>query len=779
MTITMGHLRIRTKLIAIITFTAGISLLLACLAFMSFEMVTYRSTAAVGLTTMAQMIGDASEAALAFGDPRAAQETLNTLRHQPHILEACLYARDGAHLASYSRDSHPERIPAHPIEEGTRPGKSDLSLSYPVIFKNDRIGTVYLKSDLAEIDTRLWRYGGIAGAVLLVSIAFALAVSSILQHLISAPILHLAETASRVSREGNYSIRATKSAGDETGVLVDRFNDMLEQIHTRDGALQAARDDLERRVEERTRQLQIEIGERKEIEKHLISAKETAEASNKAKSEFLANMSHELRTPLNAIIGYSEMLEEDAPGMPGAGMIPDLRRIHGAGKHLLSLINDVLDLSKIEAGRVEIHPEVFKVESLLNEVAATVEPLARQGGNQLLLKCQDPDARMYADPLKFRQCLLNLLSNACKFTNEGTISVEVGRRFTDGREWFEWTVKDTGVGIPPEQMHKLFKSFSQVDSSSTRKHGGTGLGLAISRHLCRLMGGDILAESAPGAGSKFTILVPAAIPASADENRDLKKNMPAFCDPSKPQTVLVIEDDPAELDLLERTLSKRGFGVVSAANGVEGIRQAIEHNPSAIVLDIRMPDLDGWTVFRTLRADPRFTKTPILVHSITDTRPADIALDGAEFLQKPVAVEQLIAILKRHCVNGFDGAESSTPEVAKTVKAECPDLFELGAGSPLLVRITETTPELISFDFKITDETGRELFDTIANCRDWQRLSVLRMRSPVESGGLSNLLAAVERHGSLEMTPVLATEISAVVGVQGELSHASGAPRRG
>jgi signal transduction histidine kinase len=272
--------------------------------------------------------------------------------------------------------------------------------------------------------------------------------------------------------------------------------------------LKRAQDELEARVADRTRALQNEIAEREVIQQDLLNAKLIAEESNRAKSAFLANMSHELRTPLNAILGYSEMLEEDAEAAGNQSEVADLKRIESAGRHLLMLINDVLDLSKIEAGRVELFSEPAQVGTLVNDIVSTIEPLARKNKNVFLASAEDANATIYVDVTKFRQCLLNLLSNACKFTEGGIVRLRVEERARNGDIWSCWEVSDTGIGIADSDQAKLFQAFSQVDSSATRRHGGTGLGLAISQRLTRMMGGWIECETQLGRGSTFTIYLP-------------------------------------------------------------------------------------------------------------------------------------------------------------------------------------------------------------------------------------------------------------------------------
>ena len=497
------HLPIKGKVIAMNMVTAGVALLLACGAFALYEAYAYRQSVTREMTTLAQMLSDSSGPALAFDDRKAAEETLGVLRHESRIVAACLFTRTGAVFAQYL--SPGEQCPARAsVAPGASFQSTHLLLRQPIVMAGETVGTVILKNDLKEMYRRLERYAGIALVVLLAASLAALAISTVLQKLISEPVLALAHVAGSVSAREDYSLRAVKSSEDEIGVLVDRFNEMLAQIQDRDRALQQAQDELEDRVEQRTHELQAEVQERRRIEENLRAAKQAAEQSNRAKSAFLANMSHELRTPLNAIIGYSEMLEEDAQSSGDTSAATDLRRIRSSGKHLLALIQDILDLSKIEAGKMTLHIERVPVSALVMEARETAEPLAKKNRNRFEVLYEDRGDTIQADPVKFRQSLFNLLSNACKFTEGGVVTLELERQ----SDQLLWHVRDTGIGIDAEQQDRLFQSFSQVDSSATRKYGGTGLGLAISQRLCQLMDGEITLESTPGKGSTFTIRMP-------------------------------------------------------------------------------------------------------------------------------------------------------------------------------------------------------------------------------------------------------------------------------
>src|SRR5215813_6884911 len=365
------------------------------------------------------------------------------------------------------------------------------------------------------------------------------------------------------------------------------------------------------------------------------------EMASQHKSQFVASMSHELRTPLNAIIGLTEMMVSNAPRFGTEKAAEPLRRVHRAGTHLLGLINQVLDLSKIEAGKLELSPETVNLAPLLEDVIGTARQLAEQNKNRLVVESSENLGTLTVDPMRLRQILLNLLSNACKFTKQGEVKLRV-KRVVDGRNWIEIAVADTGIGMTPEQQAKLFEEFTQADSSTARQYGGTGLGLAITRKLARMMGGDVTVTSEPGKGSVFTVRLPggAGSQAKSSTGSDGRRSPTADC-------VLVIDDDATARELIADHLKAEGFSVVTAAGGVEGLKLAKELRPTAITLDVMMPDLDGWSVLATLRQDPELADIPVIMITIADEHRRGIALGAAGYLTKPIDRERLHRLVSR------------------------------------------------------------------------------------------------------------------------------------
>ena len=455
-------------------------------------------------------------------------------------------------------------------------------------------------------------------------------------------------------------------------------------------------------------------------------------AASQHKSQFLANMSHELRTPLNAIIGVTEMLLEDAHDLKREDEVEPLDRVLRAGRHLLALINDILDLSKVEAGKMELHLESFPVAALVEDIIKTIQPLAEKGGNELVVDCPGDVGSMRADQTRVRQALLNLTSNATKFTERGKVTISV-RRITDGSgAWITMAVTDTGIGMTPEQTGRLFQEFVQADASTTRKYGGTGLGLAISRRFCQMMGGNITVESEVGRGSTFTIRLPVEVLAA--QPIPLARSAPAAQAPASSGTtpvVLVVDDDSTVRDVTGRFLTREGFSVVTADGGREGLRLARELHPAAITLDVMMPDLDGWTVLAAIKGDPALADIPVILMTILDEKNRGYSLGAADYLVKPVDRERLNVILRGivgpagRRVLVVDDDDIMRRGVLQALEKAGWTVREADNGRVGLERLAEALPDIIVLDLMMPEMDGFEFLDELRKRAEWRHIPVV------------------------------------------------------
>jgi signal transduction histidine kinase/DNA-binding response OmpR family regulator len=537
------------------------------------------------------------------------------------------------------------------------------------------------------------------------------------------------------------------------------------EIYVANLELQKLNDQLEVLVEERTAELS--------------KARDEAVEASQIKSQFLANMSHELRTPLNAIIGYSEILFEEAQDMGEQTFADDLQRINKSGKHLLTLINDILDLSKIEAGKMELYLEMCNVPNVIEEVLTTVFPLVEARGNKL--EVDYPQGELHTDLTKLRQILLNLLSNASKFTKEGTIRLDVGYTDRGGKQGIAFRVKDSGIGMTPEQIDHLFEAFRQADSSMTRKYGGTGLGLAISERLCRMMRGGITVESVYGEGSEFTVWLPLRIDETdgKDAEEDYAELLAAGAEAD--YTLLLIDDDPAMFNLIQRYLKKERCNVVFARNGSEGIRLAKVLRPDMISLDVLMPGMDGWSVLTMLKNDPELADIPVVMLSMTDDKKLGYALGAAEFVTKPILRERLMAILNKYLpersgasVLVIEDDATTGQMMSKLLKKEGFRVTVATDGQIALNCIEQSVPKLILLDLMMPNMDGFEFAQELRKRDPWRVIPIVVVTAKeITSEDRMRLNGYVEnivQKGSVDQDELLA-EIRMLLREEG-LSHA-------
>jgi len=613
-----------------------------------------------------------------------------------------------------------------PIQEAVRGGRgAGTSIDYR---GNDVLAAwrylpslrwgIVVKVDTAEAfraSRRLRDWSAVLGAVTLLVVAAAAALVS---RSISSPILSL-QHGTEIIGAGDLEHRVGTEARDEIGDLSRAFDNMLDRLRS----TTVSRDRL---VEE--------VSERKRAQEQLRLAKDAAERASQAKSRFLANMSHELRTPLNAIIGYSEMLAEDAEDEGDDSLLLDLGKIKSAGQHLLGLINDILDLSKIEAGKMELHAETFDVATMLRDIATTVAPLIAQRGNTLDVSADDGLGSMHSDLTRVRQVLFNLLSNSAKFTENGTISL-AAERAPDNDGMLVFRVSDSGIGMTEEQVARVFRPFTQADQSTTRKFGGTGLGLTISMRFCQMLGGEISVASRENEGSTFIVTLPVALDRSGEvafPTQDVPTDVGEPACSGTGNTVLVIDDDSMARDLIARALGKEGVNVVTADSGQKGLELARQCRPFAITLDVMMPSMDGWAVLSALKADPETADTPVIMETMVDDRNVGYALGVADYLVKPINRDRLVSTVLRY-------RTSSDPFDVLVVEddANCRDLVsrtlskrgcmvrQAENGRAGLDELSKGIPGVVLLDLMMPEMDGFEFVDQLQGNSAWREIPVI------------------------------------------------------
>jgi signal transduction histidine kinase/CheY-like chemotaxis protein len=526
-------------------------------------------------------------------------------------------------------------------------GDEDTLLGDDPIALLDRqpTGTVFLRLSGKESERQLRDFLSRAASASLVLAFAAYVIGAWAVRRITKPLAQLSDASTRIAA-GDLDVAVDARSSHEIGELARSFARMVTHLRDSRRQIHEYQVGLERVVEERTQAL---------AEKTRLA--EEANAANIAKSAFLANMSHELRTPLNAIIGYSEMIKEDAEDRQDAASIADVNRIIVAGNHLLSLINQVLDLSKIEAGRMEIDVEAFDLAELVRGVVVTVQRLAADRGNELVVGSLEALGTMQSDSTKIRQILLNLLSNACKFTDNGRVCLDVTRRAGAAVDRVTLVVRDTGIGMTPAQKSRLFQEFTQADVSTTRRYGGTGLGLAISQRLAQILGGRIDVDTEDGAGSTFTVELPARLdpPHAAGQDRPAPRPRALPADGAsgpRPRhartgTVLIVDDDETNRNLVARIVDRAGYDCLEADSVTEGLGCLEAVVPDAIVLDIQLPDRPGWALLDAMKHMPAVAHVPVIVASVIDSRSPSLQRGAVEHLTKPLVAQDLLDALER------------------------------------------------------------------------------------------------------------------------------------
>ena len=630
---------IGSKLTFLIMATSSSALLLACLAVGAYDMLDLRRSMASDLHVIAAIVGENSTAALTFNDANAARDVLSALRSEPHVRSACIFTRDGRQFARYARlPSDPDLCP--PLRPEGSYFTSDRLLQFHTIsLAGESLGLVFIESDLQELASRRNRYLAIVAAIIAASLALASFLASRVQRVVSQPIIELVGTATIISRDKDYSLRAFSRSRDEVGKLIAAFNQMLEEIQARDLALQRHRDHLESEVAARTSELLA-------LNQQLLIAKEAAEAGSRAKSEFLANMSHEVRTPINGIMGMTELALDTELSAEQRDYLTAVRQ---SGEALLTVVNDILDFSKIESGKLDLESIPFDLRDCVSQAMKSMALPAHQKGLEIAYRIapQIP-GRLIGDPGRLRQILVNLVGNAIKFTDNGDVALQVEHETgEDNAVLLHFQVRDTGIGIPAEKQAHLFEKFYQADSSTTRRFGGTGLGLAICARLVEMMGGRIWLESAEGQGSIFHFIAQFALapvqPAAAEETLDVR-GVP----------VLIVDDNEINRRLLLEFTSGWGLRAVAAESGELALQKLKaaqrERAPfRLLLLDCRMPGMDGFTLAQQVQHDPELSGTIIMMLT-SDAQRGDAGrcreLGISVYLVKPIQKAELLQAIR-------------------------------------------------------------------------------------------------------------------------------------
>lgn len=647
---------IRKKLVAVVMTTTFVALLVSIAIVIAYDLRSYHRALVNDLSTQAELVGHMTSAALSFDDPRLANENLALLRTSPLVRAAAIYDAKGALFASYAAAGEPRQIPQRLDGASPPQDDGDLVVRQPIVENGDTVGTVVLRAE-NRLLARTVDYLAIAALVTLLAMAIAYLLMWRLGRGITEPITAISEIAREVVATRDYSRRAPRIGDDEAAELADSFNAMLTEIEGRTRELEDSHsttlreaqqrsraqqevmrlnEQLEQRVDERTLQLALANAE-------LANANEEAKSANQAKSAFLSSMSHELRTPLNAILGFAQILTSDTLPSTLEQKKEFANHILKSGRHLLTLINEILDLAKVESGTITLSMEPVALADILLEVRTMIEPIAATRKVRALFP-EASGAVVMADRTRLKQVLLNLLSNAVKYNREEGAVVVTCEHPTPER--LRISVQDTGHGLDPDQLASLFQPFNRLGQEAGAQEG-TGIGLVVTKRLVELMGGEIGVTSSPGVGSVFWIELASTAPlASALPERgpDAESAPTALPDEGEPHLVLYVEDNPANLRLVEEIVAfRRDLRLLSAPDGHLGLQLARAHRPEAILLDLNLPGMSGFEVLRQLRADPETTWIPVIALT-ANAMPRDIERGMAagfhRYLTKPIDIDK-------------------------------------------------------------------------------------------------------------------------------------------